>query len=150
MIKQETIEQVRTQTDIVQLVGAYVPLKQAGRYYKGLCPFHTERTPSFHVNPERQTYHCFGCGTGGTAIRFVMAVEKLEFPEAVKFLAKRLGITVETEQAPGRNQGLYELCEQVCLFYEQQLARTGAAAAYIQRRGLGSETVRRFRLGFAS
>jgi len=150
MIKQEVIEQVRLQTDIVQLIGGYVPLKKAGRYYKGLCPFHSERTPSFHVNQERQTYHCFGCGTGGTAINFVMVTEKLEFPEAVKFLAKKLGITVETEQVSGRNQGLYDICDQVCLFFEQQLPRTPAAAAYVEKRGLTAETVRRFRLGFAS
>jgi DNA primase len=149
VIKQEVIEQVRTQTDIVQLIGGYLPLKKAGRYYKGLCPFHSERTPSFHVNQERQTYHCFGCGTGGTAINFVMVTEKLEFPEAVRFLAKRLGITVETEQASGRNQALYNACEQVCQFFEQQLPKTPAAAAYVERRGLSAETVRRFRLGFA-
>jgi DNA primase len=149
VIKQEVIEQVRTQTDIVQLVGGYVPLKKAGRYYKGLCPFHSERTPSFHVNQERQTYHCFGCGVGGTAINFVMVTEKLEFPEAVKFLAKKLGITVETEQASGRNQGLYDICDQVCLFFEQQLQKTPAAMAYVEKRGLSAETVRRFRLGFA-
>ncbi|MCX6843735.1 MAG: DNA primase [candidate division WOR-3 bacterium] len=149
MIKQEVIEQVRMQTDIVQLIGGYVPLKKAGRYYKGLCPFHSERTPSFHVNQERQTYHCFGCGTGGTAINFVMVTEKLEFPEAVKFLAKKLGITVETEQVSGRNQGLYDICDQVCLFFEQQLPRTPAAMAYVEKRGLSAETVRRFRLGFA-
>jgi DNA primase len=149
MIKQEVIEQIRTQTDIVQLVGGYLPLKKAGRYYKALCPFHSERTPSFHVNQERQTYHCFGCGTGGTAFNFVMAMEKLEFPEAVKFLAQRLGIKVETEQTPGRNQPLYDIMEQVAQFYEQQLARTPVAQAYIEKRGLGQETVRRFRLGFA-
>jgi DNA primase len=149
VIKQEVIEQVRTQTDIVQLVGGYVPLKRAGRYYKGLCPFHNERTPSFHVNPERQTYHCFGCGAGGTAINFVMVTEKLEFPEAVRFLAKRLGITVEAEQMSGRNQALYGICEQVCQFFEQQLPKTPAATAYVEKRGLGAETVRRFRLGFA-
>ena len=149
MIKQEVIEQVRTQTDIVQLIGGYVPLKKAGRYYKGLCPFHSERTPSFHVNQERQTYHCFGCGVGGTAINFVMVTEKLEFPEAVRFLAKKLGIAVETEQASGRNQGLYALCDEVCLFFEQQLPKTPAALAYVEKRGLSAETVRRFRLGFA-
>jgi len=149
VIKQEVIEQVRTQTDIVQLIGGYVPLKKAGRYYKGLCPFHSERTPSFHVNPERQTYHCFGCGTGGTAINFVMVTEKLEFPEAVRFLAKRLGITVETEQASGKNQALYGICDQVCQFFEQQLPKTPAAVAYVEKRGLSAETVRRFRLGFA-
>jgi len=149
VIKQEVIEQVRTQTDIVQLIGGYVPLKKAGRYYKGLCPFHSERTPSFHVNQERQTYHCFGCGVGGTAINFVMVTEKLEFPEAVRFLAKKLGITVESEQVSGRNQGLYAICDQVCLFLEQQLPKTPAAMAYVERRGLSAETVRRFRLGFA-
>jgi DNA primase len=149
MIKQEVIEQVRTQTDIVQLIGGYVPLKKVGRYYKGLCPFHSERTPSFYVNQERQTYHCFGCGVGGTAINFVMVTEKLEFPEAVRFLAKRLGITVETERVSGRNQALYAICDQVCLFFEQQLPKTPAAAAYVRRRGLSAETVRRFRLGFA-
>jgi DNA primase len=149
VIKQEVIEQVRTQTDIVQLIGGYVPLKKAGRYYKGLCPFHSERTPSFHVNPERQTYHCFGCGVGGTAINFVMVTEKLEFPEAVRFLAKKLGITVEAEKSSGKNQALYGVCEQVCQFFEQQLPKTPAAAAYVERRGLSAETVRRFRLGFA-
>jgi DNA primase len=149
VIKQEVIEQVRMQTDIVQLIGGYVPLKKAGRYYKGLCPFHSERTPSFYVNQERQTYHCFGCGVGGTAINFVMVTEKLEFPEAVRFLAKRLGITVETERASGRNQALYAICDQVCLFFEQQLPKTPAATAYVEKRGLSSETVRRFRLGFA-
>jgi DNA primase len=149
VIKQEVIEQVRTQTDIVQLIGGYVPLKKAGRYYKGLCPFHSERTPSFHVNQERQTYHCFGCGAGGTAINFVMVTEKLEFPEAVRFLAKRLGITVETEQASGKNQAVYAMCDQVCQFFEQQLSKTPAAVAYVEKRGLSAETVRRFRLGFA-
>jgi DNA primase len=115
-----------------------------------LCPFHSERTPSFHVNQERQTYHCFGCGVGGTAINFVMVTEKLEFPEAVRFLAKKLGITVETEQASGRNQGLYAICDEVCLFFEQQLPKTPAALAYVEKRGLSAETVRRFKLGFAS
>ena len=149
MIKQEVIEQVRTQTDIVQLVGGYLPLKKSGRNYRGLCPFHSERSPSFYVNPERQTYHCFGCGAGGTAINFVMVTEKLEFPEAVKFLAGKLGITVETERASGRNQALYDICEQVCQFFEQQLPKTPAATAYVEKRGLSAETVRRFRLGFA-
>jgi len=149
MIKQEVIEQVRTGTDIVDLVGAYLPLKKVGQNHRGLCPFHSERSPSFYVNPARQTYHCFGCGVGGSAINFVMAMEKLEFPEAVKFLAKRLGITVETEQGPGRNQALYDACEQATGFYEAQLAKSEPARAYIERRGLGAETVRRFRLGFA-
>lgn len=149
MIKQETIEQVRASTDIVDLVGGYVPLKKVGRNWRGLCPFHSDRSPSFYVNPERQTYHCFGCGVGGSAINFVMALEKLEFPEAVKFLGKRLGIAIETEQVSGRNQPLYDACEQAVQFYEQQLARNETAQSYVRRRGLGPETVRRFRLGYA-
>ncbi len=149
MIKPEVIEQVRTGTDIVELVSGYVALKKVGRNWRGLCPFHTERSPSFYVNPERQTYHCFGCGAGGSVINFVMAIEKLEFPEAVKFLGKRLGIRVESDKPSDRSQALYDVCELACQFYEQQLGRSTAAQEYLKRRGLGVETVRRFRLGFA-
>jgi len=119
MIKQEVIERIREQTDIVELVSGYVPLKKVGRNWRGLCPFHAERSPSFYVSPERQSYHCFGCGAGGTAISFVMAQEKLEFPEAVKFLARRLGIEVETAAGAGRNQALYDACEEATRFFEQ-------------------------------
>ena len=149
MIKQEIIEQVRAATDIVDLVAGYLPLKKVGQNYRGLCPFHSERSPSFYVNPARQTYHCFGCGVGGSAINLVMALEKLEFPEAVRFLAKRVGITVETEAGTGKNQVLYDACEQAAAFYETQLAKSETGRAYIERRGLSAETVRRFRLGFA-
>jgi DNA primase len=150
MIKTETVEQVRLGTDIVELVGGYLPLKKVGRNYRGLCPFHTERSPSFYVNPERQSYHCFGCGAGGSAFNFVMAQERLEFPEAVRFLARRLNITIEEEQGSGRNQALYDACERAVGFFEQQLARTSDAQAYLARRGIGAETARRFRLGFAA
>jgi DNA primase len=149
VIRPETIEQVRAGTDVVELVSGYVPLKKVGRNWRGLCPFHTERSPSFYVSPERQTYHCFGCGAGGSVINFVMALEKLEFPEAVKLLGKRLGIAVETDQTAGRNQAVYDACEQAAQFYEQQLGRSEAAQMYVRSRGLSSETVRRFRLGFA-
>ncbi len=149
MIRSETVEQVRTATDIVELVSGYVPLKRVGRNYRGLCPFHSERSPSFYVNQERQTYHCFGCGVGGSAINFVMAMEKLDFPEAVRFLARRLGITVVEDRLPSRNQALYDACEQAAAFYEQQLVRSSSAQAYLERRGLAPATVRRFRLGYA-
>ncbi len=149
MIRPETVEQVRVSTDIVELVGGYLPLKRVGRNYRGLCPFHSERSPSFYVNPERQTYHCFGCGVGGGSINFVMAMEKLEFPEAVRFLAGRLGIKVEEDRTPGRNQALYDACEQATAFFEQQLVRSSVAQSYLELRGLGRETVRRFRLGYA-
>lgn len=149
MIKQETIDRIREQTDIVELIAGYLPLKKVGRNYRGLCPFHAERSPSFYVNPERQSYHCFGCGVGGTAISFVMAHEKLDFPEAVKHLGRRLGIAVEPEQGGGQNQALYDACEAAAGFFEAQLAKTPRAKSYLERRGLSGDTARRFRLGFA-
>ncbi|MCR4423260.1 MAG: DNA primase [candidate division WOR-3 bacterium] len=149
MIKPEVIERIRQETDIVELISGYVALKKVGRNYRGLCPFHAERSPSFYVSPERQSYHCFGCGAGGTAITFVMQYEKMEFPEAVKFLAKRLGITVEEERGGDKHQTLYDVCEKVSRFYEECLTKSATAQDYIQKRGLSNSTVKRFRLGFA-
>jgi len=85
-IPEETIEAIRSRIDIVDLVGRYVALKQTGRSFKGLCPFHGEKTPSFHVHPERQIFHCFGCGAGGNAFAFLIKHENLSFPEAVRAL----------------------------------------------------------------
>ncbi len=149
MIRLAVIERVRQETDIVELIGSYVSLKKAGRHYRGLCPFHAERSPSFYVSPERQAYHCFGCGAGGTAISFVMAFEKLDFPEAVRFLAKRLGIKVDEETNGGRNQPLYDTCEKAARFYEQMLGKSTEAQRYIEKRGLGKATIQRFRIGYA-
>ncbi len=149
MIKPEVIERIRQETDIVELISGYVALKKVGRNYRGLCPFHVERSPSFYVSPERQSYHCFGCGAGGTAITFVMQYEKMEFPEAVKFLAKRLGITIEEERGGDKRQTLYDVCEKVSRFYEECLTKSATAQDYIQKRGLSNSTVKRFRLGFA-
>ena len=87
MIPQHVIEQVRDRTDVTELVGQYVDLKRAGTNYKGLCPFHQERTPSFIVSPERQTFHCFGCGKGGNVFTFLMEMDGVTFPEAVRALA---------------------------------------------------------------
>ncbi len=148
MIKPETVERVRAETDIVELIGSYLPLKRVGRNFRGLCPFHPDRSPSFYVSPDRQTYHCFGCGAGGNAVGFVMAHEKLAFPEAVRFLANRLGIEV-VEEAAGPNRPMYEICEQVTQYFERQLATSERAMAYVERRGLTPGTVKRFRLGFA-
>src|SRR3990167_6753435 len=94
MIPQDIIREVLERADIVSTVSAYIPLKRAGRNYKALCPFHTEKTPSFVVNPDKQIYHCFGCAEGGNAINFVMKQERLEFPEAVRKMADRVGIII--------------------------------------------------------
>uniref|UniRef100_A0A7C4G9X8 DNA primase n=1 Tax=candidate division WOR-3 bacterium TaxID=2052148 RepID=A0A7C4G9X8_UNCW3 len=149
MIRQEVLDRIREQTDIVELISNYVPLRRVGRNYRGLCPFHAERSPSFYVSQERQSYHCFGCGAGGTAISFVMAQEKLEFPEAVRFLAAKLGIQVDVEKSVGRNQPLYDACEQAAKFYEEQLGKSETGKAYLERRGMREDVIQRFRLGFA-
>src|SRR5437588_11946669 len=97
-IPSETIEQVAAANDIVEVIGTYFPLKRAGASFKALCPFHQEKTPSFTVSPQRQTFHCFGCGAGGSVFRFVMDYEHLDFAAAVKKLATRVGIPVIEER----------------------------------------------------
>ena len=111
MIPQHVIEQVRDRTDVTELVGQYVDLKRAGTNYKGLCPFHQERTPSFIVSPERQTFHCFGCGKGGNVFRFLMEMDGVTFPEAVRALADKVGIQVEThasDEDKSENEALFQ------------------------------------------
>src|SRR6187549_1847267 len=98
-IPSQTIEQIAAANDIVEVIGSYFPLKRAGSTFKALCPFHQEKTPSFTVSPSRQTFHCFGCGAGGSVFRFVMDYEHLEFPAAVKKLATRVGIAVVEERS---------------------------------------------------
>lgn len=149
MIKSEVIERIRQETDIVELIGSYLPLKKVGRNYRGLCPFHSERSPSFYVSPERQSYHCFGCGVGGTVITFVMQFEKLDFPDAVRLLGKRLGLRVEEEAVSGKNQIIYDACEKAARFFEQMLQKSAVAQRYLEKRGLKQITIKRFRLGFA-
>ncbi len=154
MIKQEQIEEIRAATDIVDLVGGYLPLKRVGKYYKALCPFHNEKTPSFYVSPDRQMYHCFGCGVGGNAISFLMAFEKLTFPEAVKKLADRAGIRLETTSYPGlkeKYQPLFDACEFACRFFQNQLFtdRGKKILTYARERGLSGATIEKFRLGYA-
>src|SRR6266567_4341796 len=97
-IPSETIEQVAAANDIVEVIGTYFPLKRAGASFKALCPFHQEKTPSFTVSPQRQTFHCFGCGAGGSVFRFVMDYEHVDFPVAVHKLAARVGITIVEER----------------------------------------------------
>src|SRR3989475_9891786 len=107
-IPSETIEQVAAANDIVEVIGAYFPLKRAGANFKALCPFHQEKTPSFHVSPQRQTFHCFGCGAGGSVFRFVMEYEHVDFPSAVRKLAARVGIPVIEECGGGDEDRQHE------------------------------------------
>jgi DNA primase len=136
----------------VEVVGSRVPLTKAGREYKACCPFHTEKTASFWVSPEKQFYYCFGCGAHGTALRFLMDYDHMTFPEAVEDLAARLGLTVPHEGGGGadpRDTALYDLMGRVAGLYAQRLAHDPRARRYLTERGLSTEVVQRFGLGYA-
>jgi DNA primase len=152
----EIIARVKDETDIVDLVGRYVRLKPAGSSWKGLCPFHQEKTPSFHVNPVRQSYKCFGCGEGGDAISFLMATENLTFPEAMETLARALDIDLAQYLQPGEDEGekraFFRAGEVACTAFHEawqdpQLGR--AAREYLTDRGFLLETLDRYDVGWA-
>lgn len=152
-IPQQFIDEIIARADIVEVIGARVQLKKAGREYKACCPFHAEKTPSFWVSPEKQFYHCFGCGQHGTVISFLMEHDHMAFPEAVEELATRLGLEVPRAagaEAPRRaEESLYELMERVTRFYRESLAREARASDYLARRGLNEQTLERFAIGYA-
>ena len=154
-IPQHFIDELIARADIVEVIGARVPLKKAGREYKACCPFHNEKTPSFWVSPDKQFYHCFGCGKHGTVLGFLMDHDHLAFPEAVEELATRLGLSVPHEGGPEAgarraDEPLYELTASVARFYAENLARSARARDYLAGRGLTPETVERFAVGYAS
>jgi DNA primase len=149
----DALERVRAASDIVEVVSQYVSLRKVGRSWKGLCPFHQEKTPSFTVSPERQTYHCFGCGKGGDVFGFVEEAEKVEFAEALRVLADRAGIELPARRASAEsNEGLYEACGEAAEFYRRSLLdpSTGRKARdFLDRRGIQPEAQERFGLGYA-
>jgi DNA primase len=153
-------DRVKQQADIVRVVGEYVRLKKSGQNFTGLCPFHSEKTPSFAVHPVKQIYHCFGCGVGGDVFSFVMEMDKITFPEAVRAVAEKCGIAVPAprERSPEERRenqlrsALVDLHKEAAAFFVQQLNGTPegrAAKAYLLDRGLDSEAVARFGIGFA-
>jgi DNA primase len=153
-IPQHFIDELIARADIVEVIGLRVQLKKAGREYKACCPFHNEKTPSFWVSPDKQFYHCFGCGKHGTVLGFLMDHDHLAFPEAVEELATRLGLEVPHEgggeNAPRRaDEPLYVLMKDVACFYADALAREPRAHDYITRRALTPETLERFQIGYA-
>ncbi|UCD06491.1 MAG: DNA primase [candidate division WOR-3 bacterium] len=150
MIEQEKIEEIKRQTDIVDVIGRYVQLKKLGKNYRGLCPFHSEKNPSFYVNPEKGIYYCFGCKKGGNAINFLMEYEKLDFPDAIKRLAKNLGIEIDTTKGL-RYKELYEANELACQFYAQCLSKDigRRGQEYLTRRSIKLDKLQDFRLGYA-
>ncbi|ADE13257.1 DNA primase [Nitrosococcus halophilus Nc 4] len=152
---QEFIDELVARTDIVELIDSRIPLRKAGREYVACCPFHNEKTPSFTVSPQKQFYHCFGCGVHGTVIGFLIAFDRLSFIEAVEELAQRVGMTIpQGSDSAHRNhhQGLYEVLSYTAEFYQQQLktgTHQGRVKAYLQGRGLSHPIITEFGLGFA-
>ena len=153
-IPKSFIDELVARADIVEVVGARVTLKRAGSNYKGLCPFHGEKTPSFTVSPSKGFYHCFGCSAHGTAIGFLMAYDNLEFPEAVEALAEMMGLEVPRESSgvPERkddNEELYELLREADQIYRAKLRSSDKAIAYLKKRGIDGPTAGRFGIGYA-
>ena len=158
VIPQAAIEQIRNASDIVDIIGSFVPLKRAGTNFLGLCPFHKEKTPSFNVNPSKQIFHCFGCHKGGDVFTFIREFENLNFLESVQRLAERAQIPIDFEMTPGQReegslkQKLRTLHEQVAKHWEMILANDANAKIardYLASRGVSEEAVKRFRMGYA-
>jgi len=158
-IPSETIEQIAAANDIVEVIGSYFPLKRAGANFKALCPFHQEKTPSFMVSPSRQTFHCFGCGVGGSVFRFVMDYEHVDFPSAVRKLAARSGITIVEKRGAADEERQYETrgtllklhAEAAEWFHENLVKREVGEPArkYLKKRGITAEIAKRWQLGYA-
>lgn len=158
LFSESTLDQVRAANDIVDVIGAVLPLKRAGANFVALCPFHKEKTPSFNVNPQRQIFHCFGCHKGGNVFKFIQEYENLSFPEAVRRLADRAKIPLEQAETRGQAQSrslkdaLIGLHEQLTQHWQNALAQSPAGQAarnYLAKRGVSTEAVQLFRLGYA-
>ncbi|MCL5432485.1 MAG: DNA primase, partial [Patescibacteria group bacterium] len=153
----DQVSQVREKIDIVQLISEYVPLKKAGRNFKANCPFHGEKTPSFVVSPERQIWHCFGCGKGGDCFTFLMEYESLEFPEALRILAKRVGIEIQSTHFEAglttKKEKIYRLNRLSLEFYHYLLTKHNvgkkALSYLIEKRKINEKIIDSFSLGFA-
>ena len=153
----ELLEEIRNRCDLVDIISEYVPLKPAGKGFKALCPFHEEKTPSFMVSPEKQLFHCFGCGEGGNVFNFVMKFEKVDFFEAVKMLAKKAGVTLPTDERKEnllykQKERLYKLNSLVANYYRECLFRTTRGKKiinYLKKRGINDKTIEKYRLGYA-
>ena len=155
---QSFIDDLKTQADIVQVIQDTVPLKKAGSSYKGLCPFHTEKTPSFHVNRDKGFFHCFGCSAGGDVVKFIELYEKISFPEAVRLLAQRFGIEMPLSDdlerdaaADAAREALLKIHELASAYFQDQLKGSGGAVAraHLEGRDINPDTIDKLGLGFA-
>lgn len=154
---EQILEEIQSKADIVEIIGSYIPLRRAGRNFKANCPFHKEKTPSFMVSPSKQIFHCFGCGAGGNVFGFVMKMENIDFPEAVRTLAEKSGVelphfTRTQFETSGYALQIYKVNELAASFYAAMLSKTEPgrrAASYLKERGISDETISKARLGFA-
>ncbi|MBM0107673.1 DNA primase [Steroidobacter sp. S1-65] len=153
LIPKHFIEELIARVDLVELIGSRVPLKKAGKEYKGCCPFHGEKTPSFTVVPDKNFYHCFGCGEHGNALGFLMKHDNLGFIDAVEDLADRVGVEVPREQTPGQrpppSDALFATLEKAAGYYRHELMNTARGKDYFKSRGITGETAVAFGLGYA-
>ena len=155
-ISEETIQRVAEATDIVEIIGSYFPLKRAGTSYRGLCPFHKEKTPSFHVSPEKGIFKCYGCNEGGDIFAFVQKVRGLSFLDTVRDLANRYNVmlveTVEQREEQDKRSMIRNLYEEACVYYQSLLDHPEegfTAREYLAERGMDQPTIDKFRMGYA-
>lgn len=153
MAADETVDEIKRRLDIVDYVADYVQLKRSGRNFKGLCPFHEEKTPSFMVSAEKQIFHCFGCGAGGDVLAFAMKRESLSFPEAVENLAKRAGVEIKRTPEQGRarteRQSLKTVQSEALTYFKGELKKNKRAMDYLTKRGITQASIDSFSLGYA-
>ncbi|MBI3803937.1 MAG: DNA primase [Nitrospirae bacterium] len=157
-VPDQLIETIRDRTDLVAVISEYLALKKAGQNYLGLCPFHAEKSPSFTVSPSKQIFHCFGCGTGGNIFQFIMKMENLAFPEALRKLAGKAGVVIpeytpkENPAVRGETDQIYRINEAAATYFQRNLLETpeGARAVdYLKKRGITPETIQAFSIGFS-
>src|SRR3989339_627345 len=148
------VDTIKSRLDVVDVIGEYVSLKQSGQNWKGLCPFHGEKTPSFMVHREKQVWHCFGCGLGGDIFEFIEKFENVDFPEALEILARKAGVELSREVQPGasnKRTRLFQLLSEAVNFYQEQLKSDPGSSArqYLASRGVTAESISSFALGYA-
>jgi DNA primase len=147
------LEEIKSRIDIVEFISDYVPLKKAGQNYKGLCPFHTEKTPSFMVSQAKQIFHCFGCGAGGDVVSFLMKHENYSFSEAIRYIAKKAGIKISDFQVDknlsAKRERILQINEDAMKFFQQNLHGSKTAVSYLRNRGIEKESLEKFSLGYA-
>lgn len=145
------IDEIKNRLDIIEVVQGYIHLKKAGKDYKALCPFHKEKNPSFFVSPSKQIWHCFSCNMGGDMFTFVQKIEGLEFPDALRILAKKAGVVLKREdpQIRSKRKILYDVCEEATNFFQEQLEKNKSVQDHLKNRGLKNQIIKDFRVGFA-